>query len=112
MLCGITCLKMVCKYYGAFYSIEFLSSLCKEGREGISLLAMSKGADSLGLKNECGLAEIAELKNSLPCILHWNQNHFVVLYKREPDLSSMQLFCFYQLSLCSFLASLATDCMQ
>ena len=81
MLCGITCLKMVCKYYGAFYSIEFLSSLCKEGREGISLLAMSKGADSLGLKNECGLAEIAELKNSLPCILHWNQNHFVVLYK-------------------------------
>ena len=51
MLCGITCLKMVCKYYGAFYSIEFLSSLCKEGREGISLLAMSKGADSLGLKN-------------------------------------------------------------
>lgn len=81
MLCGITCLKMVCRYYGAFYSIEFLSSLCKEGREGISLLAMSKGADSLGLKNECGLAEIAELKNSLPCILHWNQNHFVVLYK-------------------------------
>ena len=81
MLFGITCLKMVCKYYGAFYSIEFLSSLCKEGREGISLLAMSKGADSLGLKNECGLAEIAELKNSLPCILHWNQNHFVVLYK-------------------------------
>ena len=32
--------------------------------------------------------------------------------EREFDISSMQLFCFYQLSLCSFLASLATDCMQ
>ena len=34
------------------------------------------------------------------------------LLLREFDISSMQLFCFYQLFLCSFLASLAIDCMQ
>ena len=81
MLCGITCLRMVCKHFGVSYSAEFLSSLCIEGREGISLLALSKGSTRLGLKNECGLVGITEIQNILPCILHWNQNHFVVLYK-------------------------------
>ena len=81
MLCGITCLRMVCKHFGVSYSAEFLSSLCIEGREGISLLALSKGSTRIGLKNECGLVGITEIQNILPCILHWNQNHFVVLYK-------------------------------
>ena len=81
MLCGITCLRMVCKHFGVSYSAEFLSSLCREGREGISLLALSKGSTRLGLKNECGLVGITEIQSILPCILHWNQNHFVVLYK-------------------------------
>ena len=81
MLCGITCLRMVCKHFGVSYSAEFLSSLCIEGREGISLLALSKGSTRIGLKNECGLVGITEIQNILPCILHWKQNHFVVLYK-------------------------------
>ena len=81
MLCGITCLRMVCKHFGVSYSAEFLSLLCREGREGISLLALSKGSTRLGLKNECGLVGITEIQSILPCILHWNQNHFVVLYK-------------------------------
>ncbi|WP_423808683.1 peptidase domain-containing ABC transporter, partial [Prevotella pallens] len=72
---------MVCKHFGVSYSAEFLSSLCIEGREGISLLALSKGSTRIGLKNECGLVGITEIQNILPCILHWNQNHFVVLYK-------------------------------
>ena len=81
MLCGITCLRMVCKHFGVSYSAEFLSSLCREGREGISLLALSKGSTRIGLKNVCSLVGASEIQNILPCILHWNQNHFVVLYK-------------------------------
>ena len=81
MLCGITCLRMVCKHFGVSYSAEFLSLLCREGREGISLLALSKGSTRIGLKNVCSLVGASEIQNILPCILHWNQNHFVVLYK-------------------------------
>ena len=72
---------MVCKHFGVSYSAEFLSSLCREGREGISLLALSKGSTRIGLKNVCSLVGASEIQNILPCILHWNQNHFVVLYK-------------------------------
>ena len=73
---------MICKYFDNTYSAVFLSSLCRESKEGISFATISKSATKVGLRNECGLAEIEELTGKyLPCILHWNQNHFVVLYK-------------------------------
>ena len=82
MQCGISCLQMICKYFDNTYSAVFLSPLCREGKEGISFATISKSATKVGLRNECGLAEIEELTGKyLPCILHWNQNHFVVLYK-------------------------------
>ena len=82
MQCGISCLQMICKYFDNTYSAVFLSSLCRESKEGISFATISKSATKVGLRNECGLAEIEELTGKyLPCILHWNQNHFVVLYK-------------------------------
>ena len=81
MLCGITCLQMICKYYGAYLKLNYLQELCQEGREGISLAALKQGTESLGLECLCGFANTKELSSSLPCILHWNQNHFVVLYK-------------------------------
>ena len=82
MQCGISCLQMICKYFDKTYSAVFLSSLCREGKEGISLATISQSATKIGLRNECGLAEIEELTDKhLPCILHWNQNHFVVLHK-------------------------------
>lgn len=80
--CGVACLSMICRYYGKYYSLEQLSDLCGVSTEGVSLKAISNVAANLGMETlsvrvtERQLSEIP-----LPCILHWNQNHFVVLYK-------------------------------
>ena len=81
LLCGITSLQMICKYYRACPTPDYLQKLCQEGTEGISLATLKFGAEHLGFKCLCGLSDLEELSKSLPCILHWNQNHFVVLYK-------------------------------
>ena len=82
MECGITCLRMVCKHYGAEYSSEYLSRLCFATNEGVSLLVMCEAAEKLGLQSVCGKLTIEQLATvPLPCILHWNQNHFVVLHR-------------------------------
>ena len=78
----MTCLSMICKHYGAEYSSEYLSRLCFATNEGVSLLGMSDAAERLGLHTMCGRLGLEQLRNMpLPCILHWNQNHFVVLYR-------------------------------
>lgn len=82
MQCGITCLKMVCKYYGREYSLDELSKLCSTSRAGVSLLGINEAASELGFRTFCGKPTIEQLTEApLPAILHWNQNHFVVLYK-------------------------------
>lgn len=84
MQCGIACLQMVCKSFGREYTLEHLSKLCFATTEGVSLLGISEAANTLGLHCVCAKAKIDTLaKIPLPCILHWNQNHFVVLYKVE-----------------------------
>lgn len=82
MQCGIACLQMICKYYGKEYTLAELSELCFATNEGVSLLGISQAAEKLGLHTICGQATIEQLDRSeLPCIVHWNQNHFVVLYR-------------------------------
>ena len=82
MQCGIACLAMVCSYYNKEYSIEFLSRYCFATTEGVSLQGISETANKLGLRTQCGRLSMNQLKTAdLPCILHWNQNHFVVLYR-------------------------------
>ena len=82
MQCGIACLQMICKYYGKEYTLAELSELCFATNEGVSLLGISQAAEKLGLHTICGRATIEQLDRSeLPCIVHWNQNHFVVLYR-------------------------------
>ena len=82
MECGVTCLRMVCKHYGAELSTERLSRLCFATNEGVSLLGMSEAAERLGLHTVCGRLGLEQLRTvPLPCILHWNQNHFIVLYR-------------------------------
>ena len=60
MLCGITCLQMICKYYGAYLKLNYLQELCQEGREGISLAALKQGTESLGFECLCGFANTKE----------------------------------------------------
>ena len=82
MQCGITCLQMICKYYGKEYSLESLSRYCFATTEGVSMLGISEAANKLGLHTICGRVTMEQLPQApLPCILHWSQNHFVILYK-------------------------------
>lgn len=82
MQCGIACLQMICKYFGRDYTLSALSRYCFATTEGVSLLGISEAADILGLHTLSARATVDELaENPLPAILHWNQNHFVVLYR-------------------------------
>lgn len=81
MQCGIACLQMICKFYGKEYSLTQLTELCFATNEGVSLLSISKAAEKLGLHTICGRTTTEQLKLvTLPCIIHWKQEHFVVLY--------------------------------
>lgn len=80
--CGIACLQMICKFYGKEYSYSYVSKICIAATEGVSMLALEEAAVILNLKPTTGRLTVGELYYvSSPCILHWNQNHFVVLYK-------------------------------
>ncbi len=82
MMCGVTCLQMICKYHGKRFCQKFLSDICCSSKEGVSLLGIRDAAAKLGFYTISGRLTIEELSvATLPCILHWNQNHFVVLYK-------------------------------
>ena len=83
MDCGPACLRMVLKYYHKHYSLQTLRKKCYITHEGVSMLGISDAAESIGLRSLGVRITIDELveKVSSPCILHWNQNHFVVLYK-------------------------------
>ena len=82
MLCGIACLQMICKSFGKKYSISYIENLCFATTEGVSLLGIDCAANKLGLSSKSIKTTIDVLgKNKGSYILHWNQNHFVVLYK-------------------------------
>ena len=82
MQCGVACLQMICKFWGRKYTITELEKICPPTKEGVSLLALSRSAEQLGFRQLCGRFSIDDLPNlALPCILHWEQSHFVVLYE-------------------------------
>ena len=82
MQCGSACLQMICSYFGKEYSPLFFSEICHVTTEGVSMLGIKEAAKHIGLCATSGYIKIEGLQNkNLPCILHWNQNHFVVLYK-------------------------------
>ena len=82
MDCGPTCVKMIAKHYGKSYELEFLRNQSYLTREGVSLLGISECAEKIGFRSLAVKVPIQKLieEAPLPCILHWNQNHFVVLY--------------------------------
>lgn len=85
MDCGPTCLRMIARYYGKKYSVQQLRENSYIQRTGVNLLGISEAAESIGLRTTGIRTTIDKLKqqSKLPCILHWNQMHFVVLYKVE-----------------------------
>lgn len=83
MDCGSVYLKMICSFYGKEYRLNTLRDLCYIAIDGVSLKGISKAAEKIGFKTISGRIELTILidKVVLSCILHWNQEHFVVLYK-------------------------------
>lgn len=82
MDCGPSCLRMIAKYYGRSYSLQTLRSRSFITREGVSMLGISDAAESIGFRTSGVCVTLQQLVEDvpLPCILHWNQNHFVVCY--------------------------------
>ena len=86
MDCGPTCLRMIAKYYGKNFSLQKLRDISGINREGVSLLGISEAAEKIGFRTtgaKLALKQLSEIE--LPVILHWNRNHFVVLYKIKKD---------------------------
>lgn len=82
MQCGVACLSMICNHYGKNISVRTLSTICFASNEGVSLKGLSEAATLLGFNTYSCRVGISDLSESnIPCILHWNQKHFVVLYK-------------------------------
>ena len=81
--CGPSSLKIIAKHYGKYYSLQYLRDLCGITREGVSFLDISYAAEKIGLRSLSVKATIDDLveKVPLPCIIHWDDNHFIVVYK-------------------------------
>ena len=83
MDCGPTCLRMITKFYGRSYSLQYLREHAFITREGLSMLGISDSAEQIGFRTMGVRVTLGQLNTELPlpCILHWNQRHFVVCYK-------------------------------
>jgi len=81
--CGPTCLRMIAKHYGKNYSLQGLREKCFITRQGVSLLGISEASEQIGFRTIGVSINWEQLLNEapLPCIVHWKQNHFVVVYK-------------------------------
>ena len=85
--CGPTCVKMIAKYYGKLINTQQLRTLSETTREGSSLLGLSDAVESIGFKSlGVKLTYKKLLEAPLPCIAHWNKNHYVVVYKIKKDV--------------------------
>ena len=80
MDCGPTCLKMIARHYGKYYSTQVLRDVSGLNKHGVSLFAISETAERIGFRTRGVKISFQQLQQAVtPCILHWDQNHFVVL---------------------------------
>lgn len=81
--CGPSCLRMIARYYGKHYSLQTLRDRSYITREGVSMMGISDAAESIGFRTMGVRISWDQLLKEvpLPCIAHWKQNHFVVIYK-------------------------------
>ncbi len=87
--CGPTSLRMVAQFHGMNYSTEMLRKHCHISRLGVNMRGISEGAQHIGFDTvgvKLTFDQLAE-EGVFPCILHWNQNHFVVCYGIEKGRS-------------------------
>ncbi|MGC4022719.1 MAG: cysteine peptidase family C39 domain-containing protein [Cyclobacteriaceae bacterium] len=83
MDCGPTCLQMVAKHYGRYFRLPYLRKNSFITHEGVSLLGISDAAEAIGFRTigiKTSFKNLIE-EAPLPCIVHWYQRHFIVVYK-------------------------------
>lgn len=83
MDCGPVCLKIVTEYYGKTFPLAHFRKLCSIGKQGTTMANMIAASKSLGFKTLAAELPYLQLRNKvpLPCILHWEKEHYVVLYR-------------------------------
>lgn len=85
--CGPTCLRIIAKHYGKLISLQEIRDLSETTRVGSNLLKLSEAAEAIGFKTLGVKFNFTKLKEApLPLIVHWNKNHFVVVYKIKDDV--------------------------
>ena len=85
--CGPTCIRIICKYYKRNFSLEYIRGLSETTREGSSLLGLSNACEKLGYRTLGVRTSFNMLKEEspFPCIIHWDNYHFVVVYKIDKN---------------------------
>lgn len=83
MDCGPTCLRMISKYHGKIYSIEFLRTIAHITKEGSSLAGIAEAAEEIGFHSLAAKVNFETFSKEVPfpCIVYWRQRHFVIVYK-------------------------------
>lgn len=85
--CGPTCLKMICKYHGRTFGVDYLREIASLSGDGTSLGGLADAGEKVGLSS---LAlnvtyEVLSEQIPLPCIAHWRQRHYVVVFEINKD---------------------------
>ena len=82
MDCGAACLQIIAKYYGRYFSQQTMRRLCHITRNGVSLRGVSDAAEAIGFRTIGAKLTWEQLAQEamLPCIVHWNQMHYIVVY--------------------------------
>lgn len=87
MDCGPTCLKMVCKYFGKNIDLVYLRELASITGQGTTFAGLVDAAEKMGLSSMGLSVTFEDLSEHLPlpCIVHWRQRHYAVVYKIKGD---------------------------
>ena len=92
--CGPSCLRMICSFYGNDYSAHFIRSICHINKQGVSFFGIRRAAETVGfnvMTQKLSWEDFVESHNG-PCIVHWNHNHFVVVYKIKRTRSKYKIY--------------------
>ncbi len=81
--CGASCLRMIARHYGRYYSLDVLREMTYIGKQGVSMLGISDAAERIGFQTLAVKTTYERLQKDipLPCIAHWRQEHFIVVHK-------------------------------
>ena len=90
MDCGPVCLRMIAKHYGKHYNADTLRQKAGFSKQGVSLLGISETAEKIGFRSRGVQVDYEKLQLvQLPILLHWNQNHFVVLIEINKKIAKI-----------------------